>query len=92
MLSDPAKLPRKVSEYIQDHVYVTPSGLFSQRYLRWAIEVLGRNRIIIFTDHPFIEVRKGAAEFFLQEAGLTDEECRNIASGDCERICSSIMR
>ena len=92
MLSGPAKLPRKVSEYIQNHVYVTPSGLFSQRYLRWAIEVLGTSRIMMSTDYPFIEVPKGAAESFLQETGLTNEECKNIASGNWERICSTITR
>ena len=33
MLSSPAKLPRKISEYVQQNVYVTASGIFSQRYL-----------------------------------------------------------
>ncbi len=39
LLSSPAKLPRKVSEYVRQHIYVTASGMFSHRYLQWAIEV-----------------------------------------------------
>ena len=34
-LSRPANLPRLISEYVREHLYVTPSGMYSQRYLRW---------------------------------------------------------
>ncbi len=92
MLSGPAKLPRKVSEYIQQHVYVTPSGLFSQRYLRWAIEVLGVARIMMSTDYPFVKAEKGIARTFLQEANLTGDDQLKIASGNWNRLCSEIRR
>ena len=92
MLSGPAKLPRKVSEYFQSHVYLTPSGLLSQRYLRWAIEVLGTSRIMMSTDYPFVKTSKGAATTYLRKASLTEEQRMNIASGTWERICSTIQR
>ena len=53
MLSGAAKLPRTISEYFRQHVYVTPSGLFSHRYLNWALEVLGAEHILFATDYPF---------------------------------------
>ncbi|WP_263381285.1 amidohydrolase [Granulicella arctica] len=53
MLSSAAKLPRKISGYVQQNVYVTASGIFSQRYLQWALEVLGPGRILFATDCPF---------------------------------------
>jgi hypothetical protein len=46
MLSGTAGLPRRVSEYMQQHLYVTASGIFSQRYLRWTLEVLGADHIL----------------------------------------------
>ena len=56
MLSRPAKLSRKVPQYLQylqDHLYVTPSGLFSERYLRWSLEILGPEYILVATDYPY---------------------------------------
>ena len=91
-LSGSAKLPRKVSEYIREHVWVTPSGIFSQRYLRWAIEVLGTNRIMMSTDYPFVKASKGVAKSFLLDSGLMEEECRDIASGNWERLTLDIRR
>ena len=92
MLSGPAKLPRKVSEYIQEHVYVTPSGLFSQRYLRWAIEVLGVDRMMMSPDYPFVKAEKGVARTFLQQANLADDDQLKIASGNWDRLCAAIRR
>ncbi len=37
-LSAVAKLPRPISDYFRTNVFVTPGGVFSQRYLRWATD------------------------------------------------------
>ena len=92
MLSQAAKLPRKLSEYIQQHVYVTPSGLYSQRYLRWAIEVLGADHILMSTDYPYQMGPSGSARTFLQQAGLTEEAQNSIASVNWERMVAGIQR
>lgn len=92
MLSGPAHLQHKVSEYVQHHVSVTPSGIFSQRYLRWAIEVLGPERILCATDYPFAHVAKGAPRSFLEDAQLNQEGRTLIASRNWERLCASIER
>ncbi len=86
------KLPRKMSEYFQEHVHVTPSGLFSQRYLRWAIEVLGVDRILMATDYPFLATPPNGARDFLLQSGLSDEDMLKIASGNWDRLCARILR
>ncbi len=91
-MSTTPKLPRKMSEYFQEHVHVTPSGLFSQRYLRWAIEVLGVDRILMATDYPFLATPPNGARDFLLQSGLSDEDMLKIASGNWDRLCARILR
>jgi predicted TIM-barrel fold metal-dependent hydrolase len=47
-----AKLPRSLSEHVRQNAYVTAGGIYSQRYLRLAIEVVGVERIMFATDYP----------------------------------------
>jgi predicted TIM-barrel fold metal-dependent hydrolase len=87
LISTPAKLPRKISEYFQQHVLVTASGVFSQRYLRWALEVLGPDRILFATDYPCASAPQGAARRFLEGAQISEEDRTKIASGNWEALC-----
>ncbi len=92
LLGSIAKLERPVSDYFRTNVFVTPSGIFSQRYLRWAIEVVGVERILFSADFPFIPTPPGGARRFLEEANLTDAEREQIASVNWERLCAGIRR
>lgn len=92
VMSAPAGLPRKVSDYFPAHCYVTPSGIFSQRYLRWALEILGPERILFSTDYPFQLLSDGAAREFLQSADLDDSDRDRIASGNWDQMCARIRR
>ena len=87
-----AKLERPVSDYFRRHVSVTPSGLFSRRYLRWAIEVLGADRILFSTDYPFVPVPPGGARRFLEEAELNDADRALVAHGNWDRLVATIRR
>jgi hypothetical protein len=69
-----AKLPRKPSEYMRNNVFVNPSGVLSTRELRWAIEVLGADRILFATDHPFVSLPPGSVGQSLEDPGLTAAE------------------
>ncbi len=91
-LAGPAKLDRPVSEYFRKHVSVTPSGLWSQRYLRWALEVLGPERILFSSDYPYRFTRDGGARRFLEDANLSDADTTAIAHGNWERLVSDIRR
>ena len=86
-----AKLPRSVEEYVRDHVYVGPSGIFSERYLRWASEVVGTDRILFSTDYPFVQP-SGEGRHFLETADLPESGRVKIASGNWERLCATIRR
>ncbi|MEU0493925.1 amidohydrolase family protein [Mycobacterium sp. NPDC006124] len=92
LLTEPAGLPRKVSEYFTTNVSVTPGGIFSQRYLRWAVEVLGVDRVLFATDYPFQLASDGAARRFLDDADLSPTDRAKIASGNWERLCADIQR
>lgn len=87
-----AQLPRPIADYFQTNVFITPSGLFSQRYLRWTLEVVGVDRILYSTDYPFVYAPGGGAKRFLDEAGLSDEDRDKIASGNWNRLVAGIRR
>ena len=53
-------------DYFRHNVYVTPGGIASQRYLRWAIEVLGVGRVMHATDYPF----NGPHDFAAKESSI----------------------
>lgn len=91
-LAGAAKLSRKPSEYFQTNVFVTPSGILSQRYLRWAIEVLGIDRVLFATDYPFVPLRSGGATSFLANSGLAAADRNLMASGNWERLRAQIHR
>lgn len=91
-LSGPAKLERPVSEYLRRHLSVTPSGIWSPRYLRWATEVLGPERIMFSTDYPYRFAPDGGARRFLEEADLSDADRSAVAHGNWERMVAAIRR
>ena len=92
MLSGVAKLPRTISEYFRQHVYVTPSGLFSHRYLHWALEMLGAEHILVATDYPFARAARGSARNFLATAQLSERDRNRTAWENWDRHCSKIVR
>ena len=81
-----AKLKLPISDYFRRNISVTPSGMTSQRYFRWALEVLGAERIMFSTDYPYISTPPGGARTYLDAAGLSDGERALIEHGDGERL------
>lgn len=87
-----AGLQRSITEYVTDNVHLTPGGIFSQRYLRWALEVVGAERIMFAADYPFVPTGGGLARRFLQDADVTEAQREAIASGNWERLRAGIRR
>jgi uncharacterized protein len=87
-----AKLAGAPSDYVRTNVFVTPSGIFSHRYLRWAIEIVGVERISFATDYPFAFAANGGARRFLEQADLTQTDRESIASGNWDRLRAAIRR
>ncbi len=87
-----AKLPQTFSEYVRRNAYVTAGGLYSQRYLRWAIEVIGVERILFATDYPYRPGPAGGIEHFLQATGLERADQERIAAGNWDTLVAGIQR
>jgi uncharacterized protein len=87
-----AGLQRSITEYVRTNVHLTPGGIFSQRYLRWAMEIVGSERIMFAADYPYVPTDGGVARRFLEDADLTDAQREAIGSGNWERLRSGIQR
>jgi uncharacterized protein len=91
-LRGPAKLARRPSEYFSTNIMITPSGVLSDRYLRWAAEVIGIDRIMFATDYPFVSEERDGVRRFLETADLTDAEREAVAFRNWEAMCAGIRR
>ena len=85
-LEQAAKLQRPMADYARQNLYVTPSGMFSQRYLRWATEVVGPERIMFSADYPYLFAPNGGARAFLEQAELSEQAKAGIAHGNWEAL------
>jgi predicted TIM-barrel fold metal-dependent hydrolase len=77
-------LARPVSEYYREHVWITPSGMYSHNQLNFFLAEVGARRIIHSEDFPYV-VRANVAGF-LDEAELTDDERSAIAHRNAETV------
>ncbi len=84
------KLQRPVADYFRQNLYVTPSGMWSQDYLRRSLEVVGPERIIFSTDYPY-QYRSGrSGHAFLEATTLTIEDKERFAHGNWERLVRAV--
>ncbi len=87
-----AQLPHRFSDYVRRNAYITAGGVYSQRYLRWASEVVGTERILFATDYPYRAGPAGGVEAFLASAGLDSADQERIASGNWNALVAGIRR
>ena len=87
-----AKLPHSFSEYVARNAYITPGGVYSERYLRWAVEVVGVERIMFATDYPYRAGPDGGVEHFLASTGLDPAGQQRIAAGNWDALVADIRR
>lgn len=83
---DPASLRTELSlaEYIHRNFHITTSGFFTNPPLQCAIETIGIERILFAVDHPFSDGAE--ARRFLDQAPISDDERKQIAHGNAERL------
>ena len=77
-------LDRPVSDYYREHVWITPSGMYSQNQLTFFLAEVGAERIIHSEDFPYV-VRDNVSEF-LEQPDLTDDERNAIAYQNAEKL------
>lgn len=87
-----ASLERPLKDYFQTNVFITPGGVASHRYLRWAIEVVGIDRIMHASDYPFNSAQGFAARDFLTTAPLSRGDQQKAAHGNWNTILQQIKR
>lgn len=78
------KLPRKISDYYRTNVYLTPSGFFSEAQLRYALDVVGADRILYSADYPFLKDK--TTRSFLEQASIPDAAKKRIAYENADRL------
>jgi predicted TIM-barrel fold metal-dependent hydrolase len=92
LLANAAGLPRNLDDYARNNLIVAPSGILSHRYLGWAVEVVGADRIVFATDYPFEPASQGGAADFLAAAKLSAHERNLVARGNWERLRAGLVR
>jgi predicted TIM-barrel fold metal-dependent hydrolase len=85
-------LQRPLAEYFRENIHLTPSGMFSQRYLRWSLEIVGADRIMLSTDYPFENAPDSGTRRFLEDAKVSDADRQLIAAGNWTRLRAGIRR
>ena len=79
-------LAHPIAAYLRRNLYVTASGMFTQTYLRRAVENVGTDRILFSTDYPY-QYRLGRdARRFLEQAPLAEVDKTKFANGNWERL------
>jgi predicted TIM-barrel fold metal-dependent hydrolase len=91
-LAAQAGLPLSFTEYAQRNAYITAGGVYSERYLRWAVDVVGVERIMFATDYPYRPGPDGGVEHFLQGAGLSRADQERVAAGNWDALVAGIRR
>jgi predicted TIM-barrel fold metal-dependent hydrolase len=87
-----ANLGAPFSEYVRRNAYITAGGVYSQRYLRWALEIVGVDRILFATDYPYRPGPSGGVELFLENTGLDRADQERIAAGNWDALVAQIRR
>lgn len=87
-----SRLDRPLEDYFRTNVFVTPGGIASHRYLRWAVDVVGVDRIMHASDYPFNSARDFAARDFLAAAPLSGDDQRKVASENWNTVLRQIRR
>jgi predicted TIM-barrel fold metal-dependent hydrolase len=83
-------LDRALSDYLRENVSYTPAGIYSPRYLAWAVDLVGADRIMFSADYPYIPASGGAPRKFLEESVLSDGDRHKIAHGNWERVTAAV--
>lgn len=79
-------LDKPIKDYLRSNFYITPSGMHSDTYLRFASEVIGIDRIMFSTDYPFVYRPEQEARRFIENSGLSVVDQHKIAHGNAESL------
>lgn len=97
-LQQSVDIERPLMDYFRQNIWVTGSGTQSPRYIRWAAEVVGTERMLYATDYPFtfrsgdpyVETSNGRGRSLLVEAPFTQEQKAAIGSDNWRRLIAPV--
>ena len=89
-LSRAVDLKRPVLDVMHQNLNVTPSGMWSERYFRFATEELGMDRILFSADYPYQYRPGGQPRQFLEQLAISQEDKQKIAHTNWERLVANI--
>jgi predicted TIM-barrel fold metal-dependent hydrolase len=72
------------SQVMLENVYVTTSGRFSKTTLDFTIAVMGEDRVMLATDHPYENLKRSMD--FIRDCGLPEKTLKKICSENAQRI------
>jgi predicted TIM-barrel fold metal-dependent hydrolase len=72
------------SQVILDNVYVTTSGRFNKSTLEFVIKIMGEDRVMLATDHPYEDLNESMN--FIRGCGLADKTFQKICSGNAANL------
>jgi len=78
------QIKKTPSQIIQENIYITTSGRFSNHLLEYALKVMGEDRIMLATDYPYENLQQSMD--FIRGIGLPDKVFQKICSGNAERL------
>jgi predicted TIM-barrel fold metal-dependent hydrolase len=87
-----AQLACPFSEYVCRNAYITPGGVYSHRYLRWASEVLPPERLLFAADYPYRPAPEAGIPAWLEAAQLGAGTTAAIAAGNWDALTARIRR
>jgi predicted TIM-barrel fold metal-dependent hydrolase len=77
-------LQHPFSFYYKNNIYITPSGIFDEANLNFAITVIGADHIIYSGDYPYLI--DNDTRSFLERASISDIDKEKIAHLNVEKI------
>lgn len=70
-------LSEPISDVYKKHIYVTPSGIFTNEHINFTRDVLGLDRLLFSVDFPLVG-DEGVTDY-LKQAPLSDEELAMVS-------------
>lgn len=87
-----SRLKRNVIDYLRNNLYVTASGMYSNEYMRRAVDIVGTDRILFSTDYPYQYRPGGDAKRFMEQVLLSDADKVKFAHANWERLTGFISK
>ncbi len=83
-LSGKANLTKRPSDYLRHFFYDTAMG--NSEALELCLKVIGADRILFGTDHPYVELAEAKTTDYISKTGLSSEELDAIYSENAKKL------